>query len=84
MVKKINADTFVISKITEEMDSIKASISHIEENRKQTTKAIEDKRRDLSDLEQTLYDQDVEIKSHKENRVALHKKLDALKKTAKL
>jgi len=83
-VKKINTDTFIISKITEELDLIKKEIEFIEDNKKQTEKAIDDKKRDLADFETTLYGHDNSIKTLKENRAALKERLEALKKIAKL
>ncbi len=83
-VKRINTDTFIISKITEKLDSIKKEIEVVEDNKKQTEKAINDKKMELTEFEATLYGQDDSIKTLKENRAALKERLEALKKIAKL
>ena len=53
-VKRINADTFVISKITDGMESIKQSIVNIEDSRKQTLKMIDDKKYPRTDTDVQL------------------------------
>jgi len=82
-VHKINLDNFIVSKLTDEFESIEKLVSEAEASKGKLEENLADHRRQIEVLEKELYVVCANIAILKENKSAVKAKSETLKKDKK-
>ena len=79
-IHKVDLNNLIVSKLTEEVNSIDETITSLENNKRDIETKLSENRKELANLEKTLYELGDYISILKENKLAIKQKIDNIKK----